>query len=157
MDVPFHWMKYFNIPSVIAWDERLKHIDGYTFAIVHMLDNKEGCFISNKMLSTMLGRNGQSASNSVGRLVKAGYFRTNIEVIKTEEGNRTKRTLRINHTYLQAQRRLMEEGGGDNFRAIKKLIGQEIWTIKKLIAEDNILSSKEDNNNEGLQEDPSLA
>ena len=161
MNIPFYYLKFFMIPTVIAWDNRLKQIDGYTYAIIHVLDNeKTGCCIKNETLMIMLNKkedkDSTTASQSVSRLVKCGYVKSKIINGRTEDGKYIckKRILRIDHSYLQAQRTKMELRKSDNFLCIKKLIDRQILYNKKLIGNSNsILLSKDSNNNKSEETD----
>jgi len=155
LHIPFHYTKFFSVPSIILWDDRLKIIDGYTFAIINMLDNeKTGCYIGNRLLSDMLRRSESTISQSISRLVNTEYVKSIIKTNRINKGRHIKksRVLRINQEYFIKQRRKMELGRSSNFLSIKKLIDRENLYIRKLSINNNKNLLSKDNNKDKSQE-----
>jgi len=153
MKIPFYWLKFFSIPSILMWDDRLSHIDCFIFAIIQIFDNKEGCQLSNEIIANLLGKpkGQQNVSNGIARLTKAGYIKSDIKKSKIDGQVRTQRIIWIDHSNFEKNRNKLYSNDlkkYDGFLTIRKIIVEgKILTITKVIGkEDNLLSSKEDNN-----------
>jgi len=169
MKIPIHWLKYLSVPSVLLWDERLSYVDCFVFAIVQLLDNEGGCRATNKTIGSLLGgkrgrsSNGQTISNSIGRLCRAGYLESEMKDIKTDDGPRSLRSIRVNYEGLQKNRRKLDravddnEVGEDPFKTTKNIIVDPAPHIMGIITEDNLLSSKEDNRKGSKETEPFLS
>lgn len=89
------------VPGEVSLNPDLTRLDLLVFWLVSMLDGVEHCFASNEYLARKLAAHPMSISKSINKLVRLGYFRT--ELFKASRGkkNITSRTVQVDRQYQQ--------------------------------------------------------